>query len=292
MTRFLLVGLTVVLGLVPVDSAAQQAESIIFEKEVSGVVLKVVARVGSSENHRARITSPGNGTIEIDLQTRDNRFSDAFLWQQSRLILFGEFVPTSVMVLDLPTAALVDSFLALRPSVSPSGRYIAFTKHVGRTQEAVESGSVYLLYDVSKSPYENRMVPDSQDADSHVGTAVFPSWNRDSRSYSGTPASQGGGNWRKSPLVWANDEWLVFLHQLNNSIQAVTVSSSTPTLVRTLSLDVTDLVEIPSDPIGTLLAISRIFASDVVPLQVGNGSCKARFVLTKGLKLQMIEVEW
>jgi len=90
----------------------------------------------------------------------------------SRLsVVFGEYGGTEVFIVDLANKALVDSFAAHSPVISPNQRWIAFVKMY--PLHGVDGSAQYMLYDLSKPPAANR--PDGNEKDTtNVGSVLFP----------------------------------------------------------------------------------------------------------------------
>jgi hypothetical protein len=282
---FFVVCLAVPIGL----SGTGQAEQVVFSKGLSIGSLTIV-RLANLQL-KARLQRTSQPDIEIALPTSDANFTEAFTYLQSRLVLISQYSPTLVIVLDIPTATVADRFLAERPVVSPNSRYIAYTKPVGRLAR-VDTGAVYLVYDLAKDSTGNRMTnPDPGDEELHVGVAVYPAWNRDARSYSGSYDAQGGRTLRKSPLRWVSSDAFAFLHQSENSVSVVLVTLDVAPAARSINLKLAELVHLPVGS-GSIHPAAQVIATDIVSVAYSTASCRVRIVFERGLKLPSLEVEF
>ena len=96
-----------------------------------------------------------------------------------RLIVFGEIpryegIAEDIFIVDPAKNSLVDSFMAYRPVISPNQRWIAYVKFA---PYYVEASTEIMLYDLSKSPAQNRPRSDPvhpNDEKTDAGTIVFP----------------------------------------------------------------------------------------------------------------------
>lgn len=83
---------------------------------------------------------------------------------------------SEVVVLDLKANRISDSFLAYQPSISPDGKFVAFTKFYP-THNVNGTSDIVLLYDLEKSPLLNRAPGGEQRGDgmdSEIGIGVYP----------------------------------------------------------------------------------------------------------------------
>jgi hypothetical protein len=80
---------------------------------------------------------------------------------------------SEIVVIDLRTVKQIDRFICYRPSVSPSQKYVAFIKFY---PAHFAEGTVdhYMIYDVSKSPAENRSKGIPTDDWVNVGKPIYP----------------------------------------------------------------------------------------------------------------------
>lgn len=85
--------------------------------------------------------------------------------------MFGDYGGTDVFIVDKAKASILDSFLSFDPVMSPDQRWIVYQKTF--PLHGVEATEEYLIYDLTKSPAQNR--PDG-DTTNHedVGTTIYP----------------------------------------------------------------------------------------------------------------------
>jgi hypothetical protein len=86
-----------------------------------------------------------------------------------RMVVFADYVGTDLYIVDPSKTALVDSFLAYNPVISPDQRWIAYMKFYPR---GVEGAAEYMIYDLTKTPTQNR--PDGVGGSIDVGKVIFP----------------------------------------------------------------------------------------------------------------------
>ncbi|MCC7174605.1 MAG: hypothetical protein IT159_05365 [Bryobacterales bacterium] len=132
--------------------------------------------------------------IDISAQVVLSKVDDAFIWED-RLVLLGEAGRASgVEIFDLARKAKVDWFYCYQPS-RISDNWIAYKEfYHGAAQGPVVPIEVLLVYDLARTPSENRMekepgqkfpLPTAEGSDSavEVGVPVYPESNVRLRSY-------------------------------------------------------------------------------------------------------------
>jgi len=170
-------------------------------------------------------------------------------------------------ILDKAQPSVVDWFYGFNPTVSPDQRWIVCGKfHHFYT---AESTAEYLLYDLTKSPLQNRPEGDSKDTGTYrvdVGSAIFPAGQKNVADDNvGVPEEQqhsGGG-----PFYWASDSRaVVFVDHVVGKPRKIILVSLTDQGASTAfehQVTVTDLCgrEIPgADPEGWTWVMTRIDA--------------------------------
>src|SRR5262245_21157639 len=97
-----------------------------------------------------RVSASGK-TSTIELSTTGRSPDLVAPWGSERLVLItGE----TASVVDLVSALVIDQFLVARPSISPTGRFIAYSRfQPGQSKE----DDVLLVYDVGSSVPLNRL---------------------------------------------------------------------------------------------------------------------------------------
>lgn len=129
-------------------------------------------------------------------------------WAPDRLVLIAAELAS---VLDLSSELVVDQFLVARPSISPSGRLIAYWRFQPRP---AQDDDVLLLYDVGSSVQLNRLPSNARGTEvmRDVGLPVFPEWHTANRKYQGRNQTPGAPiETLRSPVVWATDTDFVFV---------------------------------------------------------------------------------
>ncbi|HLI62113.1 MAG TPA: hypothetical protein VKV05_01850 [Terriglobales bacterium] len=96
-----------------------------------------------------------------------------------RLIVVGDIgaAISQVVIINLNTSTISDTFLAGAPVISPDGRFIAFIKWFpphGWNDPAIAPDDHAMLYDMTKSALANRPAGVAPDDDTEVGINVYP----------------------------------------------------------------------------------------------------------------------
>lgn len=125
----------------------------------------------------------------------------------NRIAVFGNSgaYGTNISIVDTQKAALVDTFLVYDPILSPNKRWLVYRKFFPRQTDLPPSDE-YLLYDLSRSPAQNRpSEPFSLDRlDTDVGTPIYPvGWKNEPGDNIGAPESQRHAH--VSPFFWSPD---------------------------------------------------------------------------------------
>jgi hypothetical protein len=113
-------------------------------------------------------------------------------------------------VVDVVSAVVADQFLVGRPSISPTGRFIAYSRF---QPPSSQDEDVLLVYDVGSSVQLNRLPPNARSEFMRdVGLPVFPEWHAANQKYRGRNDTPGAPNETlRSSVVWATDTDFVFL---------------------------------------------------------------------------------
>jgi hypothetical protein len=124
-----------------------------------------------------------------------------------RIAVFGSSgaYGTNVSIIDTEKGALVDTFLVYDPVLSPDKRWLVYRKFFPR-QTDLPASDEYLLYDLLKSPTQNRpSEPFSMDRlDTDVGTPIYPlGWKNEPGDNIGAPEDQRHSH--ISPFFWSPD---------------------------------------------------------------------------------------
>jgi hypothetical protein len=141
----------------------------------------VTARVDSNNGTATLFLSQRSSATAV-LRLQDDlvsEISEVCPLSDGRLVVFGEIpryegVAENIFVVDSAKSSLVDSFSAYRPVLSPNQRWIAYVKF---HPFYVEGSSEIMLYDLSKTPAQNRPPLDPvhpNDVKTDVGTIIFP----------------------------------------------------------------------------------------------------------------------
>ncbi len=202
---------------------------------------------------------------QLQLPPLADTISEVRRWN-NRLTVIGAIHDASVVyVVGLETATVLDTFIGALVAVSPDGRFVAYARAVPRSDPATK---LYLVYDLSLSPELNRMASTFGTGASVIfcGTAVFPVWNHDARSYEPNPSSSAFHELR-SPIRWLDTTTLAFLDYAAPTISAVVISLRNglgAPEVRSQSLDAMAIVDrrklelAATDPLDQVIVASDI----------------------------------
>lgn len=153
-----------------------------------------------------RVSAQGN-TSSVDISSA-GRSPDLVVPSGSeRLVLItGE----TASIVDLVSTQIVDQFFVARPSISPTGRFIAYSRF---QPPSSRDEDVLLVYDVGSSVQLNRLPPDSRrEFMRDVGLPVFPEWHTANQKYRGRYDTPGAPiETLRSTVVWVNETDFIFL---------------------------------------------------------------------------------
>jgi hypothetical protein len=154
-----------------------------------------------------RVTAPGRSS-NIEVSTAGRSPDTVVPFGTGRLVVVSADM---VSIVDLASELVIDQFMAGRPSISPTGRFIAYP-HFQPPQSQEED--VLLVYDVGSSVHSNRLPANARGPEfmRDVGLPVFPEWYTANQKYRGRNDSPGGAiETVQSPVVWATESDFVFL---------------------------------------------------------------------------------
>ena len=134
----------------------------------------ISANVNPADHRVTLYIGRGSGTVEVLLAETSIVLQIAAVCPLSdgRLVVFGDMGLTIVVyIVDKARASVVDEFWAFRPVLSPDQRWIAYVKQY--PLHGVESSDQHMIYDLTKSPKQNR--PEGElESVIGVGMVVFP----------------------------------------------------------------------------------------------------------------------
>jgi len=209
----------------------------------------------AGERFLFEVKDSGSGsTSEFTLANHTAQVDEVQVLSSTRTAVIGRMQQnlSVVSILDHRQGTLVDDFYCLRPSVSDGGRFVAYVK-VYPLHFTPGVSSQYLIYDVSRTPAENR--PGKFDGVMYrvnVGFPVYPfgSKNLPGDNY-GLPDSEV--HQCASPgLFWFRDDRvLAFADRFDGSVSLVWVDLgagvSNPN-VTTIPLDTQSIVDLANCP--------------------------------------------
>ena len=154
-----------------------------------------------------RVSAAGK-TSTIEVSTAGRSTEVVVPWASDRLVLMAADM---VSLVDLRAELVVDQFFVARPSISPTGRFIAYSRF---REPASKEEDVLLVYDVGSSVQLNRLLSNASSTDflRDVGLPVFPEWHVANQKYGGRNNTPGAPiETLRSAIVWVTDTDFVFL---------------------------------------------------------------------------------
>lgn len=244
-----------------------------------------------------RVSASGK-TSTIDLST--GRSPDLVVpWASERLVLITAEMAS---VVDLVSELVVDQFLVARPSISPTGRFIAYRRF---QPPSSQDEDVLLVYDVGSSVQLNRLPSNARGMEfmRDVGLPVFPEWHTANQKYRGRNDTPGAPiETLRSAVVWATDTDFVFLAGRGGSadpdaslaIHHVHVRGGGQHPVRrSQTIDANKLIDLIgySDP-RPATGAPLLYARDIKVLDCAGSVCQAQieWVPTQGLRAPSLHV--
>lgn len=121
---------------------------------------------------------------------------------EARLLVLGRAAASAPVasILDLPSGKIVDHFMCFMPAVSPDHHFLAFVKSFPGHPGPVEISAEYLVYDLTRSPEDNRHVPNSLDSD--AGQVAYPVGAPNTPGSNILPEGQPYHRWASRGLFW------------------------------------------------------------------------------------------
>jgi hypothetical protein len=248
----------------------------------------------------ARVTAPGK-TSTIEISTAGRSPDTVVPWGENRLVLITAEMAS---VVDLVSELVIDQFLVARPSISPAGRYIAYSRF---QPQGSEDEDVLLVYDVGSSVPNNRLRAGGRVADAmrDVGLPVFPEWHTANQKYRGRHETPGAPiETLRSSVVWASETAFVFLSGRGGpadpdaalAIHHVQLrGDGQPPVVRSKTIDANTLIDVSgrSEP-SPANGASRLHARDIRILNCAGSVCQAQieWVPTQGLRAPSLQVSF
>jgi hypothetical protein len=205
-------------------------------------------------------------------------------------------------VVDLVSELVLDQFLVARPSISPTGRFVAYRRF---QPSSSQDEDVLLVYDVGSSGQLNRLPSNARGMEfmRDVGLPVFPEWHSANQKYRGRNDTPDAPiETLRSAVVWATDTDFVFLAGRGGSadpdaslaIHHVHVGSGGQhPVLRSQTIDANKLIDLagysnPRPATGAPL----LYARDIEILDCAESVCQAQieWVPTQGLRAPTLHV--
>jgi hypothetical protein len=246
-----------------------------------------------------RVSASGR-TSTIEISTAGRSPDVVAPSASDRLVLISAEMAS---VVDLVSELVVDQFLVARPSISPTGRYIAY----GRFQPpGSPDEDVLLLYDVGSSAQLNRLPSTARgmEAMRDAGLPVFPAWHTANGKYRGRRSEAPGApiETLRSAIVWATDTDFVFLAgrggpadaDASLAIYHVAVrGGGQHPVVRSQTIEANTLIDLAGyDDPRPVTGAPLLYARDIQVLDCGGSVCQAQieWAPTRGLRAPSLDV--
>ena len=245
-----------------------------------------------------RVSAAGKtSTIDISSAGRSPDVVVPSAASERLVLITGE----TASVVDLASGVVADQFFVARPSISPTGRFIAYRRFQPPTSQDED---VLLVYDVGSTVPLNRLPPNARgDFMRDVGLPVFPEWHTANQKYRGRNDTPGAPTETlRSAAVWATDTDFVFLAGRGGPADAdasVAIhhvhlrGGGQPPVVRSQTIDANKLLDLagssnPRPASGAPL----LYARDIKILDCAGSVCQAQieWVPTQGLRAPSLHV--
>jgi hypothetical protein len=245
-----------------------------------------------------RVTASGK-TSTMEISTAGRSPDVVVPWASDRLVLISAEMAS---VVDLASALVVDQFLVARPSISPTGRFIAYWRF---QPSSSPDEDVLLVYDVGGSVQGNRLPSKARGVEAmrDVGLPVFPEWHTANQKYLGRNDTPGAPvETLRSAAFWAGDSEFVFLAGRGGSadpdaslaIHHVHVGDGGQhPVLRSQTIDANKLIDLAgyNNP-RPASAASLLYARDIKVLDCAGSVCQAQieWLPTQGLRAPTLDV--
>ncbi len=234
-----------------------------------------------------RVTTAGR-TSTIEVSTAGNSPELVAPSVSDRLVLIANGM---AQIVDLGAELVVDQFLVGQGSISPTGRFIAYSRF---QPPSSQDEDVLLVYDVGSSVSLNRLpsTAPSMEFMRDVGLPVFPEWHTANKKYRGRNETPGAPiETLRSAAVWATDTDFVFLAgrggpadpDASLAIHHVRVrGGGQPPVLRSQTIDAKKII----DTVGSL------HARDIKVLDCAGSACQVQieWAPAQGLRAPSLQV--
>ena len=244
-----------------------------------------------------RVTAPGK-TSTIEISTAGRSPDLVVPWGADRLVVISAEMAS---VVDLAAELVVDQFLVARPSISPTGRFIAYGRY---RPPSSKDEDVLLLYDVGSNNQVNRLPSNARGPEfmRDVGLPVFPEWHTTNQKYRGRNDTSGAPvETLRSAAVWATDTDFVFLAERGASsdpdasltIHHVHVrGGGQAPVLRSQTIDANTVIDLAAYNPRPATASPLLNARDIKILDCAGSACQAEieWAPVQGLRAPSLRV--
>ncbi len=156
----------------------------------------------------------GNTTTKIELNGVVNAVNEVCPLNDGRWVVFASSHPeepegtAEIYIVDSTRASLLETIWGFSPVLSPDQKWLVYRKFHPERAELLMSEE-YLLYDLTKSPAQNRQLGIQSDDYDSVGITVFPA-SPNNRIFENIGVSEEQVHTPVSNFYWASDSRAVF----------------------------------------------------------------------------------
>jgi hypothetical protein len=163
-------------------------------------------------------STPGIPLTAYGLPSLIREVTEVCPLSDGRLVLFGDYGGTAVFIIDPKSRSLVDSFDGYSPVISPDQHWIVFIKPY--PLHGVIGSDQPMLYDLTKTPAENRPYEDKSDP----GRVIYPP-GRENSPGSNINLPDSLRHMTGSPFYWAPDSRAILFMDGDNTGSGIVLVS-------------------------------------------------------------------
>lgn len=154
-------------------------------------------------------TIPGGPSKQLALDRRNRSIESVAISTGGVFVVIGQS-SVGKLVNTIPNDTRPpDVVLCYAPILSADGRFISYEEFYPANDDV--GASVYLVYDTTLTPLQNRMTSSTESAGVDIGWAVYPNANRTSQSYDTSIFSKATRHQPLSRLTWVSSTKLAFV---------------------------------------------------------------------------------
>jgi len=226
-----------------------------------------------------------NNAVEkrLDLPGVVDQIDEVCPISNQRLLIFSSnTVGATLFIIDLTKSALIDSFWCFKPALSPNQRWLVYRKFYPRHTQFPPSEE-YLLYDLERSPEQNRQAGISLEDYMYVGQAIFPKKKLIDAPSEHTAQTGDRVHEEAGAFFWTQDSHLLIFGdslQRHFSVVAVIIGESGQTEIKLHGVEVKDVCPPTTSPDDFAVSIA---SADAEATNGGDFLIKLSFTPNPGV---------